>query len=357
MSERSDKTGERKRAAVRGRARPKKGSGARQLRFTREGRVFVLVTLGVGAAAVNTGNNLLYLVLGLLLSLIVLSGVSSEIVLRKLRVERRLPKRAFAGSACLVELVVKNEKRHLPSYSIELEDVAPAEPTDRRCYFLKVAPRGEQSATYHRIPGRRGVLSFGAIRVRTRYPFGLFEKTRVFEAEGELVVYPALAKIARVELDEGHLGPDVQTRRRGHGAEVTGLREYADGDDARAIHWRRTASLDRVVVRDRQRDAARRVTLLIDEQRPPGAGAAWDERFERVLSEAAGAAARAIADGAAVRAVARSGASPLVLPGQAPDAIWRFLALLEPTEADAPLPARIAGAVQRFEVDRDRGAA
>ena len=39
--------------------------GRRYLKFTREGRVFLLVTLGVGTGAVNTGNNLLYLVLGL----------------------------------------------------------------------------------------------------------------------------------------------------------------------------------------------------------------------------------------------------------------------------------------------------
>ncbi|HJL19559.1 MAG TPA: hypothetical protein RMH99_28105, partial [Sandaracinaceae bacterium LLY-WYZ-13_1] len=116
----------------------------RRLRFTREGRVFVLVTLGVGAAAVNTGNNLLYLVLGMLLSLIVLSGVLSEGVLRGLRVARRLPRRAFAGSPALIELAVTNEKRRFPTYSVELEDVAPGEPTERRCYFLKIGPGATQ---------------------------------------------------------------------------------------------------------------------------------------------------------------------------------------------------------------------
>lgn len=316
----------------------------------------MLVTLGVGAAAVNTGNNLLYLVLGMLLSLIVLSGVLSELVLRGIRVERRLPRRAFAGAPCLIELVVTNDKRHVPSYSIEIEDVAPREPCDRRCYFLKVAARSEQSATYHRTPARRGVLALDAIRVRTRYPFGLFEKTRVLLVESELLVYPALANALELEVAEGHLGPDVTTPRRGSGAEVTGLREYADGDDARAIHWRRTASLGRLVVRERQRDAARRLTLLIDERRPPGAGAEWDAGFERLLSEAAATAARALSDGAATRAASRSGASPLLLPGQPPDAIWRFLALLEPLDAraDRPLPDRVSGALRRFEVDAGR---
>lgn len=330
----------------------KKRKGARKLRFTREGRVFVLVTLGVGAAAVNTGNNLLYLVLGMLLSLIVLSGVLSELVLRGLEVERRLPRRAFAGSPCVIELVVTNRKRRIPSYSIEVEDVAPREPTERRCYFLKIGPRSAEAASYHRTPARRGVLALEAIRVRTRYPFGLFEKSRTLIADSALIVYPAIAPLARADAGEQRAGPDIPLVRRGAGSEIAGLREYADGDDARAIHWRRTASLGRVVVRERQRDAARRLTLLVDERRPEGASAAWDERFERLLSEAAGAAVRALEEGTAVEAIARSGASPLVLPGQPADAIWRFFALLTPLEGAArPLPVRVAGAVRRFEVE------
>lgn len=312
----------------------------------------MLVTLGVGAAAVNTGHNLLYLVLGLLLSSIVLSGIASELVLRKLSIERRFPRRAFAGTAAPVELVLRNEKRWLSSYSIELEDVAPDEPTDRRCYFLKVGPRSEQSATYHRTLRRRGPLAFTTVLVRTRYPFGLFEKMREVPLEAELLVYPALAKVAHVVLDDGP-GHELSDPRRGMGSEVSGLREYIEGDDARDIHWRRTAALGRVVVRERHRDAAPRVTLNVDERMPRDAGPEWAERFERKLSETAGAAARAVAEGAAVRVVARSGASPLVLSGRPPDPIWRFLALLEPMSesefgADEEPTSRL---------DADRGAA
>src|SRR5438128_967468 len=94
----------------------------RKIRVTREGKLFIGVTIGVGLAAINTGNNLLYLVLGLLLSLIILSGVLSEIALRGLEFRRRLPRRAFAGVPMLVEIEVRNTKRYAPSYSIEVED-------------------------------------------------------------------------------------------------------------------------------------------------------------------------------------------------------------------------------------------
>ena len=73
----------------------------RKLKFTREGKYYLGITLGVGFAAINTGNNLLYLLLGMLLSLIVVSGVMSDLSLRQLTVQRRLPTRAQVGRAHL----------------------------------------------------------------------------------------------------------------------------------------------------------------------------------------------------------------------------------------------------------------
>src|SRR6202453_5417633 len=87
----------------------------RRLKFTREGKFFVGITLGVGFAAINTANNLLYLLLGMLLALIVVSGIMSELSLRDLTVVRRLPLRAQVGRAHLVEIEVFNHKSRVPS--------------------------------------------------------------------------------------------------------------------------------------------------------------------------------------------------------------------------------------------------
>jgi hypothetical protein len=65
------------------------GRWPRRLKLTREGKYFIFITFGVGVAAINTGNNLLYLLLGMLLSLIIVSGVLSELSLRHLTVARR----------------------------------------------------------------------------------------------------------------------------------------------------------------------------------------------------------------------------------------------------------------------------
>src|SRR5664279_5466064 len=120
----------------------------RRLRITREGKYFLGITFGVGVAAINTANNLLYLLLGLFLSLIVISSLMSESTLRGLRVTRRLPRRAQVGRPHQVEIEVYNEKAHIPSYAIETEDVRFGQPADKRCFFLKVSAHSTQIAAY-----------------------------------------------------------------------------------------------------------------------------------------------------------------------------------------------------------------
>src|ERR1700687_3848829 len=92
----------------------------RRLKFTREGKFFVGITLGVGFAAINTANNLLYVLLGMLLALIVVSGIMSELSLRDLTVVRRLPLRSQVGRAHLVEIEVFNHKGRVASYGLEV---------------------------------------------------------------------------------------------------------------------------------------------------------------------------------------------------------------------------------------------
>ncbi len=173
----------------------------RKLKFTREGKYYLGITLGVGFAAINTGNNLLYLLLGMLLSLIVVSGVMSDLSLRNLTVTRRLPVRAQVGRAHLVEIEVYNHKKRVPSYAIEVEDLRAGQPADKRCFFLKISPSSAQVAAYRRTPARRGRDRHTGFRIATRFPFGLFEKSREVDAEGELIIYPAVDPV-RLPVEE-----------------------------------------------------------------------------------------------------------------------------------------------------------
>src|SRR5258708_15398749 len=91
-------------------------SWRRKLKITKMGWWYIGLTSGIGIAAINTGNNLLFLVLGLLLASIVVSGILSEQSLKQVRIERRLPSGAAAGQPALIGLVARNPKNRPPSF-------------------------------------------------------------------------------------------------------------------------------------------------------------------------------------------------------------------------------------------------
>jgi uncharacterized protein (DUF58 family) len=323
----------------------------RHLRFTREGKLFVFVTLGLGFAAVNTGTNLMYLVFGFMLSLIVLSGVLSEHVLRELSVERRLPMRAIAGEPCLIELNVKNAKKRLVSYSIEIEDQAEGTENQRRCYFLKIAPQGEQSASYRRVPARRGLMRFRGFAIATRFPFALFEKWRDVDLDGELLIY---ARPLPTPLPQGMFKEQGERggSARGRGTETRELREYRQDDEVRMIHWRRSASLGKPVVRELEHEASSLFSIQLDNYQAPGDGEAWLRGFEDNISRAAHLVERGLSRGYSVEICARGTRSRLAVSASDGDMLQRFLALLEPVTERHPLSPATRGA-KRLDLTRN----
>jgi uncharacterized protein (DUF58 family) len=311
----------------------------RRLRFTREGRYFVLFAIGVGLAALNTGNNLLYLLLGWLLSMILASGVLSEVSMRGLRVTRHGPAQVFANRPFLVEIAVANDKRRAACYSVEVEDVVAGVPLDKKCFFLKVPPGREQRASYRHTFSRRGRYRYDGFRVSTKFPFGLFRKSRTCEGRGEILVYPSVHAVTP-PAPRGRLSGDAEAAGLGRRGEFFGLREYRPGDDQRDVHWRSTARSGRLLVREYQREAQLRVTLALDDRLPPDAGPSEDAALEEAVSLAASLASAYVAKGYAVRLVTARGSVPYGV-GEAQRArVLRFLALLEPSPPDATLALR-----------------
>jgi hypothetical protein len=87
---------------------------------TRTGIVYVLMTVLIAVAALNTGNNLLYIVVAAMLAAILVSGIASAIVLRGLELDVSVPQHVFANTPVLGRLTIRNPRRWLPSFSIQV---------------------------------------------------------------------------------------------------------------------------------------------------------------------------------------------------------------------------------------------
>jgi len=265
----------------------------RSLSFTPLGTRFVIVSVLVGMAAVNTGANLLYLCVAMMLSMVVVSGIISEHTLRKLVVSRRLPDEIYAKEPFTARYRVENRKRRMPSFAVSVSGYGPGGPS-AAAFFLNLGPNGGGSATALETVATRGWWAIDGMELSTRFPFGLFRKSLRLPGREEKLVYPPL-----VELPQGL--PDALTRGygetpsgvAGQGAEIRGLRDYQAYDEARLIHWKSSARLSRLLVRELEAEHKRTVTVLLDDLVTEVEDDGFDEGFEKAVAYAA-AAARAL---------------------------------------------------------------
>jgi len=327
----------------------------RRLSFTREGRIIVLLAVGVGFAAVNTGNNLLYLLLGWLLSFIIASGILSEMTLKRLTVERRPPPRVFAGEPFLMEVVIKNEKLARASFSIEVEDLVGKTPLDKRCYFLKIPACKSQRTSYRHTFVRRGLYTLTGYRVATKFPFALFRKSRDVDAPLDVLVYPAPVHV-RIPASRTQARGEAVSHRTGRRGEFIGLREHRSGDDRRDVHWRSSARTGRLVVREYQDEYAHEVVIGVDNALPDAVRDAVTDgaltpaielavfAVERAISVAASLATSYLERGFSVELCARDCHVPAGAGRMHEARIARALALLpyvSDAVAFAALPPRV----------------
>ena len=325
----------------------------RRLKSTREGKFFIGITFGVGFAAMNTANNLLYLMLGMLLALIIVSGVMSELSLRDLTVVRRLPLRAQVGRAHLVEIEVFNHKKRVPSYAIEVEDLRARQPADKRCFFLKISPKSAQVAAYRRTPPKRGRDVHVGFRIATRFPFGLFEKSREISSSGELVIYPAVDAVRLPASASGKTMGGDGSLGRGDGDEFLGLKVMRTGEDPRDVHWRKSAAAGQLVLRERAQEARPEVKLSLDVMRPRAAKDDWDIAFEKRVRDIASRAVAHLKRGDSVTIVTNAGGHARGDRAVGADPMLRYLALVQSTVA----PERTPGIAESPSIATTREAA
>jgi len=292
---------------------------------TRAGIVYVVVTVVIAIAALNTGNNLLYIVVAAMLAAILVSGVASAWVLRWLELDVRLPEHVFAGRRVSGHIVLRNPRRLLPSFSIRVVSTRkkrkkavrqwqweattfafpfnrPSERQwlrlpDRRlrrvivvppppgifqgmAYFPFLPPLAELSADLDLKFDQRGRYRESSFGV----PFAFLTKTRHVSLPREVLVYPRIEPTDEVFEILPLVRGEWESFVRGRGAELYRIREYQPEDSARHVDWKATAKSGSLKVREFAREDERRLCIAFDNPEP---GLMSERSYEKSVDLAA----------------------------------------------------------------------
>jgi uncharacterized protein (DUF58 family) len=239
---------------------------SKSLIVTSLGIRFILMMMAVGIAAINTGNNLLYLILAMMLSMMVISGVLSDTSLYRLRYLRELPNAIYAGQPVKMTFTVFNDKKIIPAFSLLIEDSLEkySEGSVKDKYFFKLPPASSQRRSYRITFDRRGVYPLQGISFATRFPFGIFTKIRkeVEPAGSEIIVFPRIFNVTSLNERESLSGAHFSIRK-GQGISLYQFRPYHHGEDARSIHWKTSARKQKLIVREYEEEKEKKISIGI----------------------------------------------------------------------------------------------
>ncbi len=291
------------------------------------GIIYVVTVLLIGVAALNTGNNLLYVIVAAMLAAIVVSGAASAMVLRSLELDVRLPEHVFAGRPTLGKIILRNRRRWLPSFSISVVPLQqkrssqwqwapatfsfpPGQPPgkqwvtlpDRKlrrvrdesptpsgifkdpAYFPYIPAAAELAAELELCFPRRGRYQQNTFGLATRFPFAFLTKTRRVALAREILVYPGVEATDEFFSVLPLITGEFETFARGRGDDLYLIREYVPEDSARHVDWKATAKSGSLKVREFSREDDRKLRLVFDNPIP---GAVSEQAFENAVTAAA----------------------------------------------------------------------
>ena len=247
-------------------------SAAFGLRISKAGALYIVITLLLGFSAVNTGNNLLFLVVSGLLAFMSVTGLAGMLNIKRLTPELLPPEEIFAAMPATFRLRVRNTKRFLPAFLIRLEC-----PDGQGVTIPLVGRSGTGEGDITLTFAERGWAAVGTITVSSPFPVNFFTRWWTFPMEDRFIVFPRLIHgPAPGDGRERKLSGSTIRQARGVDGELERIGEYSGSEPLRMIHWKLSARSDELLVKEFGRQAAQ--PLLIDPDALPGS---LEERISR----------------------------------------------------------------------------
>ena len=288
--------------------------------------LFIILLVLIALAGFNSGNNLLYLIVGVMLGLALISIVAARINISRLNVVRQLPTHAFADRTFITAIEITNKKKLIKSFGIVLHcGMNPRE----SLFVLSIENKGKSTyETEVKIP-HRGLHRFPAIVIRSGFPLGLFSVRRKMKGADEIIVFPRIRSVEKLPEGSSHVREEFPQYLKGPGSSFYGAREYRHGEEAAYISWKLSAKLDKLIIRETEHEEKRRVCIVLDNALK-SESAEHLEAFEHAVSNAASIAWHLCRSGYSVKLVTHT---KVVGYGEGLDHMYRILtvlALVEP---------------------------
>jgi uncharacterized protein (DUF58 family) len=291
------------------------------MKLTREGKRFFIATVLIAIAALNTANNLIYLVFSMMLSILFLAFVILRWNLKRIILKVSYAQPLFAKGSARINIALSNDKKHIPSYSIK---VWIPEKIEAMAYFPEVSCLSEIQQDVPVLYERRGIYRYGNFFMESSFPFLFLSKRIISHVEGEVIVYPEIKELDRSITATVNEWYETAQTRIGKGDEFSMIREFRYGDDWRRIHWKASAKATQLLMKEYAMHEPKKLTIILDNLKPHD-----EESFEKAVSLAASMTDKFLNEGFFIRLLTCRKIIPF---GNSKDHLFKILDILAAIE-------------------------
>jgi uncharacterized protein (DUF58 family) len=228
------------------------------IRINKPGYIYIILTILIGFSAVNTANNLLYIVTSALLSYLLISGIFGRKNLRGIDVSLEFPDERFAETDIPIGIKLTNKRKFVPAFLIRIWI------DDKEVLFPVVGARSSALLYLNMAFENRGMHLITEIVVASVFPFNFFTRYRRLPQNLELTIFPKLRRcplnylLASRTRWKGDSSADVP----GYDSDILSIRDYVSGDPVKYISWKATAKTG--VLKTKELSAVASPNIVID---------------------------------------------------------------------------------------------
>ncbi len=239
--------------------------------------ILVLV-LVVGFYAMGTGFDFFYRFLYALLLLVGIGYTWAWLNLRgiELKVTRDANRGQVGGYLAGSVQIINNTV--MPKSWLEVAEATgpSADTSGRGLALVREQVRSWRIRTYLT---KRGVYRSGQVQVVSQDPFGMFRLKREFTDPQPYIVFPAVEPLPNLDARFAGLPSDTRVTRHWEQitTDVSSIREYAEGDSMRRIHWPYTARMNELMVKEFDMGLSAESWVLLDMHQDSHFGADLDD--------------------------------------------------------------------------------
>lgn len=211
--------------------------GPSVIKITKAGWLYITVTLFLGFSAVNTGNNLLFLIVSAFLSFMGISGFFGKRNLSKIDIGMEFPDEIYAKTGFPLKIILMNTRGFLPAFLVKVHMAG------NEILFPFVDAKTKGFRRMHISFGERGRIRIEDVHICSVFPFNFFVRCKKIDRAFETVVFPQVrqCELSGVFEKERKTRGEESLDKAGYETEVLSVRDYIKGDPLKYIHWKASA--------------------------------------------------------------------------------------------------------------------